>query len=432
MGLAGTGFKAGLAIKATFNGVAAPLTPKPTTNSAGGFSGSTFVVPAATAAGTYVVVVKDSAGHAGSVPLKVYAAKLTVAPSTGVSGSPVTVSGTGWPSHDSVRIDLFQGTTQNFMCTASADGNGNLLQSCTVPTSLVQDHYNLVADDNSLAVGQPFTINPGVTVSGFDGQPAPAVAAGQAVGLAGSGFRPISAIKATFNGVAAPLTPKPTTNSAGQFSGSTFVVPSATTAGSYPLVVKDGAGHTATLQVAVYAATLTVAPSSGVSGRPVLLKGSGWPALDSERIDLFQGTTQNFMCFVSADSGGNFSQSCAVPTALTRGPYRLVADDNSLAVAQPFTINPGVLVTGTNSLPLPSGPPGTSATLSGSGFAPGSTIAKVTIGTQTIVFTPKPVTDTNGTFSGAGFKIPSIPVGVYTITVKDAAGDTGTAQFKVT
>ena len=63
---------------------------------------------------------------------------------------------------------------------------------------------------------------------------------------------------------------------------------------------------------------------------------------------------------------------------------------------------------------------------------PGSTIAKVTIGTQTIVFTPKPVTNANGAFSGAGFTIPSIPAGVYTITVKDAAGDTGTAQFTVT
>jgi hypothetical protein len=117
---------------------------------------------------------------------------------------------------------------------------------------------------------------------------------------------------------------------------------------------------------------------------------------------------------------------------LVKGPYRLVADDNSLAVTQPFTIKPGVLVTGTNGLPLPSGKPGTSATLSGSGFAPGTTIGKVTIGTHTIVFAPKPVTNANGAFSGAGFTIPSIPAGVYTITVKDAAGDTGTAQFTVT
>jgi 5-hydroxyisourate hydrolase-like protein (transthyretin family) len=431
LGIQGNGFAPGVAVHATFNGVSAPLTPATTTNAVGTFSGSTFVVPAATAAGRYPVVAKDASGDTATIRVDVYAATLKPTPSPGISGRTVTLTGAGWPSNEVLTILLVQGTTNNFMCQVTTDGNGSISQSCTVPTGLAKGAYTLVGEDGALAVSTPFTLNPGVTVSGFNGSAAVRVAAGQTLGLAGSGFAAGSAIHATFNGVSAPLSPATTTNTVGAFSGSTFVVPAATVAGSYALVVKDGSANTVTVHLTVYAATLKVTPSPSVSGNSVSLTGTGWPSNDSISLSLVQGTTRNFMCSATTDGNGSLSTACAVPTFLAAGSYSLLGADSWLSVSTPFTLHPGVVIQSSTGQPLASAPPGTSARLVGNGFASTSTITKVTMGTKVITFSPAIVTSTAGSFPATAFTVPSIAAGTYTVTVKDAAGNTGTAQFTV-
>jgi hypothetical protein len=137
------------------------------------------------------------------------------------------------------------------MCTVPTDGNGNLSQSCVVPTSLVQGPYSLVGKDASLAVTRPFTINPGAVVLNTSGQPLASGAPGTAVTLSGSGFAPSATIvKVTMGTHLIGLSPPAITNANGSFSGAAFTVPSIA-AGVYTVTVKDIDGNAATVQFTV-------------------------------------------------------------------------------------------------------------------------------------------------------------------------------------
>ena len=232
------------------------------------------VLPAALALGIGALALPPAASAAG-------AATIAVTPTGGVSGTHVTISGANWPGYDSVSVTLVQGAASTFMCTVVASSNGTVApQACTVPTSIPKGAYTLTGTDGAVNATTAFTLKPGVSVLGFNNAPAQFVAAGQTLGLTGDGFASTSVIKATFNGVNAPLTPAASTNPAGQFSGSTFVVPTATTPGNYPVVVKDASGNSATVHLDVDAPALNVAPSPGVSGRQVAFTGTGFPSND--------------------------------------------------------------------------------------------------------------------------------------------------------
>ena len=434
VGLTGSGFAANSALKATFKGKSIALTVATTTTTDGQFTGTGIVIPASTKTGIYPVTVTDAASNTATIRLSVYKANLKATPTAGISGAVVSLSGTGWPSNDiNMRAELNVGTTQNLVCFASSDDNGNLAASCTVPTALIQGKYNLVVEDNSLAVTIPYTLNPGITALGFDGAAAISAASGQTVGLTGSGFAANATLKATFNGASVPLTTAVTTTTDGQFSGTGIVIPAATPAGRYPITVKDSSGHVGTVELNVFAATLTVTPTTGISGQTFEVNGTGWPSNDiNMRVELNQGTAENLACFASTDGNGTLTQSCTVPTGLIQGKYTLVVEDNSLAVSTPMTVDPGISLFASNDSALTSAAPGASATVSGSGFAPSSTIVKLTIGSTKVPFTTTPVTGTTGSFSGGAFTVPAIAAGTYTVTVTDASGNKGTAQLTVT
>jgi hypothetical protein len=343
------------------------------------------------------------------------------------------VSGSGWTGYDSITVSLVAGTGSTFMCFTSANAGGDIAaQTCTVPGSIPEGSYTLSATDGTLTATTPFTLHPGVSVLGFDGSDVLGVAAGQSLTLTGSGFAPSSSLKATFNGTAVALKPTVTTNTVGQFTGTGFVVPATTVQGRYPLVIKDAAGNSSTVHLDVYAATLTATPSPGVAGAAIALSGSGWPINDPLRVQLDLGTGATFVCFAGTDGNGTLNQSCTVPTSLIEGAYSLVVEDNSLAVTTPFTLDPGVTISNSSGQPFASAAPGTAAELSGSGFDADSTIASVTFGTHAVAFSPKPESGPTGSFSDAAFTIPSVAPGVYTVTVKDAAGHSGTVPFTIT
>jgi 5-hydroxyisourate hydrolase-like protein (transthyretin family) len=435
VGLTGSGFAANSALKATFKGKSIALTVATSTTTDGAFSGTGIVIPAKTKTGIYPITVTDASSNKATIEVIVYKASLTATPTAGVSGTTVSISGTGWPSDDvNMRVELNVGTAQNLVCFTSTDGNGNLAASCTVPTNLIQGKYNLVVEDGSLAVSVAYTLNPGITVLGFNGSAAISAASGQTVGLTGSGFAANATLKATFNGASVPLTATVSTTTQGAFTGTGIVIPAATAAGLYPITVKDSSGHIGTVMVNVFAATLTVTPTTGISGQPFEVNGTGWPSNDvNMRVELNVGTSQNLACFTSTDGNGNLDQSCTVPTGLIQGPYTLVVEDGSLAVSTPITVDPGISLFATNDTPLSSAAPGTAATVSGSGFAPDSTIVKLTIGSKVVSFTTTPVTGSTGSFSGGAFTVPaSMAAGVYTVTVTDASSNKGTAQLTVT
>jgi hypothetical protein len=433
VGLTGSGFTPGSAVTAKFNGAAVTLTPSVTTNSAGSFTGATFVVPAKTKAGISTLVVTDGSLISSTLSITIFKATL-VAPSTAASGSLVSFSGAGWPAIDSIVVRLFQGTSGSFVCSISSIAGGTVpSQSCTIPTGLPAGFYTLVASDGNVSVTKSFKMTPGVTMLGSSGSATARAAAGQIVGLTGTGFTPGAPITAKFNGVAVTLSPATTANGQGGFTGVTFTVP-AVAAGTYPLLVKDASGANVTVSLRVFAATLTT-PASGVSGTPVPISGAGWPGNDSIVVRVFQGTTNSFVCSVFSDSTGAIAtQTCAIPTGLSAGTYNIVASDNLISVTRAgFAIHAGIALTNSSSQPAASAAPGATLNLAGSGFTASSIITSVKVGTAAVTLTPaSPPTSTNGSFSGVTFVVPAIAAGTYVVTVKDASANVATVQLIVT
>ena len=432
----GTGFTGGSSITATFNAKPITLSPAPTTSATGAFAAATFVVPEETSAGFYTVKISDASLVSVSIKLMVFVATL-VSPTTAPAGTVYSVSGTGYPSNDSLQLRLYQGTSNTYICTVYTDVAGTLTsQNCTLPNTLPAGLYTLTLSDGYMSVSHKFTMAPDVVMIGSSGNTATASAGiGQPVSLDGYGFTPGASVSATLNAVKVKLTQAVTVGTNGQFTGTAFTVPSLTP-GRYLLVVKDAAGKTATVTLRVFAAVIT-GPGSDKAGGLLPLSGSGWPHSDSIQVRLLQGADNSYVCTIYSDASGVIEpQDCTTPTGLPAGSYTLWATDGSVGVdlAGGFAITPAISLLNASSQPATTAAPGATLTLSGIGFAAGSTAATVKVGTTVVTTTPSsPPTNTVGAFSGVTFVVPSVAPGTYTVTVTDShvPADSGTAQLTV-
>jgi hypothetical protein len=437
--LAGAGFDASTTITSVkVGGTAVTTTPAaPATTADGSFSGATFTVPSATPAGTSTVTVTDADGFSAKFNLTVYTATLT-APTPGVSGRNLAVSGTGWPINVTVYAYLDQGATQNYFCELDTDGSGDLGPgSCALPTTLPEGSYTLSLTDEAVTVNEAFTLDPGAHVSQTtSGAAIGSVADSQLVYLTGSGFGASTTITSVKVGTKTVTTSpaSPAVSTSGSFSGVTFTVPSATKAGTSTVTVTDSSGNSATFQLTVYAAKLTN-PSTVVSGRSMAISGTGWPNNDTVYGYLDQGDTQNYFCELNTDASGDLGpDSCAVPATLPEGSYTLSLTDEQIAVNKTITLDPGAHASDTTSgAAIGLVAAGQTVYLTGSGFAANATIKSVEVGSTVTATTPsKPVVAANGSFNGVTFVVPATTAaGPATVTVTDSSNHKATFELNV-
>lgn len=108
-----------------------------------------FTVPTTTGAGQHQLTVVDSAGHVlATSSLSVNAAapaRIAVSQSTGVGGTNVTVSGTGYSAGETVRISL-NGTQ---LAAATANAQGQFSVAVPLPQALRAGAITLVATGDS-------------------------------------------------------------------------------------------------------------------------------------------------------------------------------------------------------------------------------------------------------------------------------------------
>lgn len=432
----GWGFAAGSTVTATFKGKPLTLTPAVATSTSGAFAASTFVVPKETKAGLYPIKLTDGSSNAVTVNLFVYVAKL-VAPASASANALLSVSGTGFPAYDSLQVRLYQGAGNTYLCTVYTDASGTLeSQDCTVPNALPAGIYTLTLSDGYVSVSKPFSMVPNLVMIGATASTATGNAAvGQSVSLDGYGFSAGASLKATLGGASVSLSPKVTVGGNGQFSGTSFTVPSLT-AGRYPLVVKDAAGKSATVSLRVFVPML-IAPSSVGAGQAIQISGTGFPHGDSLQVRVFVGTSNVYLCTIYSDAGGAIEpQDCTAPSTLPAGSnYTLTLSDGSISVSQTgFTITPSLVLVNSIGQPAVNVAPGSTLTLSGYGFAATSTVATVKVGSTSVTTTPSsPAISSSGSFSGVTFVVPSVAAGSYTVTVTDShlPVDTGTVVLTV-
>ena len=439
--LSGSGFAASSVLTVKFGATTVTLSVT-SSNVDGAFTGATFTVPAGTVdsvAGAHNIVVSDA------VPNSAPAVAFTITPSvtvtgasSGIVGSTVTLSGSGFAA-SSVLTVKFGATTVTLSVTSSNVDGAFTSATFTVPAGTVDSvagAHNIVVSDavpNS-APAVAFTITPSVTVTGSSSG-----IVGSTVTLSGNGFAASSTLTVKFGATTVTLSVT-SSNVDGAFTGATFTVPAGTVdsvAGAHNIVVSDAVPNSAPAVVFTITPSVTVTgASSGIVGSSVTLSGSGFAA--SSTLTVKFGATTVTLSVASSNVDGAFTGATFTVPAGTvdsvAGAHNIVVSDavpNS-APAVSFTITPSVTVTGSSS-----GIVGSTVTLSGSGFA-ASSVLTVKFGGTTVTLS---VTSSNvdGAFTGATFTVPAGTVdsvaGAHNIVVSDAATPTpnsATASFTVT
>ncbi len=177
---------------------------------------------------------------------------------------------------------------------------------------------------------------------------------------------------------------------------------------------------------AILTPVITISPTSGPMGTLVTVSGSGFA--DSSAVTIKYDGTQVTTTTTTA-SGAIPSGVTFVVPASAAGIHTVQATDASSNTASTtFTVTaPAITISPTSS------PAGTQVTVSGSGFAPSSTVT-ITYDGSTVTTSPITVTTTaSGAIpSGVTFVVPASAAGIHTVQATDASSNTASTTFLVT
>ncbi len=417
----GSGFAAGeTGITITFDG--SPVASGISANSLGNWSG-TFIVPASSS-GAHSVSAYGPITLAGFVPSVTFTVPnriLAINPRSGPPGTVVTVTGSGFGTYETGITITFDGSP--VASAISANSQGNWSGTFTVPASPSGAHsvsaYGSITPAGSIP-GITFVVNPTIAVSPTNRPP------GSSVTVTGSGFGAgETGITITFDGN--PVASGISANSLGNWSG-TFTVP-ASPSGPHSVSAYGSVTLAGSLPGVTFVVnpTIAVSPTSGPPGSPVTVTGSGFGAGETGITITFDGNP--VASGISANSLGNWSGTFTVP-ASPSGSHSVSAYGSvTLAGSLPgvtFVVNPTIAVSPT------SGPPGSSVTVTGSGFGAGETGI-------TITFDGNPVAsgisaNSLGNWSGT-FTVPASSLGSHSVRANGSitqAGSLGGTNFGVT
>jgi hypothetical protein len=314
-----------------------------------------------------------------STPFSVPTPSITISPTSGPPGTSITVIGSNFKLGSTVTIffDLDANGVVDpgeSVGTATASSTGAFVTAVTAPT-LPSGPKNVRATDGvNTASAVTFTITPAISLSPSSGP------AGATITVAGNGFAantPYDIWYDTNNNNQVDASDDKladvTTDSSGTFSA-TVTIPVTATGSKAVMAIGDGltgvplASQTYTVNLP----GITLSPASGPPGTSVTVTGS----TSYQELQALSGSTQTTavqltrasrQVSVTASATGTFTATLTVPS-VAAGSYNIKADvpsGGSVEASASFLVTPAI------SLSPASGPPGTSVTVSGSGFGAG-------------------------------------------------------------
>jgi len=299
-----------------------------------------------------------------SIP--VLAASVSVSPASGPVGTTVTITGTDFDPSISITV-LFDSTTMLSNIVSSASGAWSA--SFTVPASVSGGHA-IVAYGGSNTYSAYFYTIPAIALSKTSGAP------GSSVTVTGSGFvANESGIKITFDSTSVTTT-SITAGSTGSWSG-TFIVP-ASESGTHSVTAKGNSTSTVTAVTFTTSAGISINKSSGAPGTAVTVSGVGFVSGETGITVTFDG--DEVASGIAAGTTGGWSTSFNVPASAS-GSHAVGAFGNSTVAGSvsgaSFKTSAAISINPSKSSP------GSSVTVTGSGFGNGETNIVVTFdGTQ--------------------------------------------------
>ncbi len=370
---------------------------------------TTCTIPESASGTAHTIGAYGSQTSASTIPGQVFTVttKISVNPTSGVVGTTVTITATGFRASENNISITYDGTSVKSGITASTAGSWS--SSFTVPDSANRTHIVDASGDSTPAASVPdasFTPTPSISVSPSSGAP------GTTITVTGTGF-PASEnnISVTFGGI--PVKTGISASSKGSWS-TTFAAPGA--AGGSLMVGAYGS-MTPAVQVPETAfavkASVTASVASGVVGTKVNLTGSSFAVNEKGITVTYDGAVVSGN--LTADANGTWSTSLTIPDS-TAGKHAVSAYGSTTPQSGVSELN--FMVIPDISLKPASGSVGSAVTVNGSGFE-ANKVLDVTYDSTSINTVPgTPTTSTRGSFS-INITAPRSKGGVHKLTVTD-------------
>lgn len=433
--VAGTGFSgASVSVTVTIGGL--PIGTPVSVDSTGSF---TFIgaVPSVSA-GTQSVTAKDGAGNSAYGPDNSPAGiwdnrdsfkvtpTLAVSPTSGLGGTKVTISGSGWTASNTVTLSL---TGVPGWATVSTDANGNIVPAsqAVITASSPLGSNQIVGYDSGYptvpSATTTFTVlGRALTVTPVSSGPRGTQLLITGTDMTKGGYIPSGSLVI---GSTSLYTGNISIDTQGVLSPTTVWIPGSVAnapLGANTIKATDNMGLSATATFTVTQPSISINPATGARGTSVIVSGAGWLApstmLDNTVTVAFCAFGQKTPLFTNSkvtsvpDGSGSFSAAITVPTVSAAGTYSIYASDlsNNEALLATFTV-PGAAIT----VSPASGVALDTITVTGTGFKPywGITVSMGGYDFPQVVFS-----DVLGAFTFTG-QVPGLQPGATAVSATD-------------
>jgi len=232
--VSGTGFAASSDIIIYFDGDEVDITAGDNdTNSDGSFSDATFIIPD-TSRGSHTIKAKDEDNNYDTATFTV-AQKITIDPTSGSSGTTVTVTGTGFKANYAITIKYDGTTVATSPTTVTTNPTGYFSATFNVPASMAGT-YVVEASDGTNTATANFVSTTDATISQTTTVAAPGHV-GMELTITGTGFAPNATVTVTYETTPVTLATVPT-DASGNFTAP-ITIP-ASVGGAHTITVSDG------------------------------------------------------------------------------------------------------------------------------------------------------------------------------------------------
>lgn len=356
---------------------------------------ATFSVPTSAALGLHLVTVSSNLTVLTAISPSVYftvtQASIALNQTSGIVGTNIGITGTGFPAGTAGTVYFDNASTATFV----SNTDGSISTSFTVP-SHAAGTYKVKVTAGSQTIETDFIVLPQMTITPDSG------AIGNLITVTGVSYNATKTISFTFDGTTLTTSPAVvTSDSTGSFTAR-FNIPTSS-GGSHTVVASDGANSkTANL---VVQATATLDKTSGNVGTEVSVTGSGF--LAGQPVTVYFDNTSIAANIIGAD--GSFTTSFTVPSHAA-GTFKVKVTDLTNIIEINFQILTSAQINQT------SGHVGTGLTISGIGFTVGQIVTITYDGTQ--VPGTATLVAADGSFS-VTFNVPASSGGQHVITASD-------------
>jgi hypothetical protein len=391
--------------------------------------------------GPHYIWARDiSTGDTIVFPMVTMNPSLDFDPSSGLPNDDIDVSGYGFGEELEITdFEWWNATLGDWVplaltpSTPETDELGTWTGSFDVPSNFPYGTVDVQAIDEDVNTGtEPFTTGASITLD-IDEGPEGSLVEVKGRGFSNGGIITTGAI--TLNGVPCTVLEDDTIGAGPKYEFTVEIIIPSIGEGEWTLVATDGVNSPSdTFEIQEDGeASVTVEPTFGVQGSTVAISGSNFSRVDEGEVivELWDGGFVTDIDEFETDSDGEFSGTFQVP-AQSNGLYSIYAYQPDYGVEDMTDFKIGSVIVILNKV---EGPSGMEVVLTGTGFEFGPADWNATFGDETVI-DEDAETDADGNLEVNGqvpkFWVPSLPPGVYEITVMDEEGTTVTVDFELT